>query len=191
MRSNKSMLSFAGRTIINSKICLLSGIMLIGTLNAQDKEPQFGLTLGYSLIDINSKSSDIEGDSQPGFFIGAAMNFEFGAKWGLAPQLLYANYIETDFLHIPLYLQLQVDKKLGVLVGPQITILLDDPFDEIHEFGLDIGFGLNYDLSDKIFLNTRYAVELGNRAKDEPDPFFEEDLSFSINSFMFGVGCRF
>lgn len=97
MSTDKSALPCTDRTSINSNqrtgtkpihtlmLCLLFGIMFSGTLNAQDKTPPFGLTLGYSLLDINSRIAAIDGQSESGFFIGATLDFEFGAKWGLAP----------------------------------------------------------------------------------------------------------
>lgn len=163
-------------------------------LRAQDKTntPVFGVHMGYALLDLNSNI--FEGDTQSGFFLGASIDFKITERILLSPKVLYANYGDVGFIHIPIFLSYEINKSIYILGGPQLTILLDDPFNLNKELGMDIGAGLGYNISEKIYLEARYALALTNRIKDSVDfdrEVFSEEPTSKYNNFMLGIGYRF
>jgi opacity protein-like surface antigen len=57
---------------------------------------------------------------------------------------------------------------------------------DVKKAGIDFGFGLGYDVSDKIHLQARYAFEVSNRVKDS-----ETDVTARFNWLHIGVGYSF
>ncbi len=177
---------------------IILGVLLTVLLNAsiygQNKlnSPEFGVHLGYALIDI--KSNIFEGDTQSGFFIGASLNFSLSETLSLQPKFLYASYSDIGFLHIPIFLSYKTKQGIYFSTGPQLTVLLDDPFNINKELGLDFGLGLGFDFSDTIFIEARYALALTNRFNEDID-FDEEAFSgtpnLKYNNLMLGVGYKF
>ncbi len=171
--------------------CLLTLCLLapMKNMNAQNGvPPKFGIILGYALISVGN---DIETTSQSGFFVGGTLDFELGEKWALVPKVLYANYSDVGFLHAPIYAQYEIVPNLGIQAGPQISVVLDDPFNSVNEFGIDIGFGLNYDFSEKVYINARYALELTDRTNEDSFSDSDETGTLGFDTFMFGIGYRF
>lgn len=157
----------------------------------KDNSPNFGLHLGYALLDINS---NVFGrDTQSGFFIGASLDFELSESSSIATKILYASYSDVGFLHVPLFFNYYVNDLFYFGAGPQMTFVLDDPFNLNKELGLDIGVGLGYNFSEKVYLEARYAFALTNRIHKDVD-FDEEAISdpdLKYNGFMIGLGYRF
>ncbi|NJB37799.1 outer membrane beta-barrel protein [Croceivirga sp. JEA036] len=160
---------------------------------AQDKDssPKFGVHLGYALLDINSNV--FVGDTQSGFFLGASLDFNLSESLSLAPKVLYANYSDVGFLHVPIFLNYNLNEQVYFGAGPQMTFVLDDPFNVNKELGIDLGAGLGYNFSEKVYIEARYAIALTNRINEDVD-FDEEAISdpdLKYNGFMLGFGYRF
>lgn len=175
---------------MKTTLTFLSLIMFTFFSWSQDKNPQFGVTLGYGLLSINSNEEGSE--SQSGFFVGGLLDFELTEQWHIEPKILYANYSDAGFLHAPIFAKYYVTNSFNVQAGPQLTVVLDDPFNTIKEIGVDLGIGIAYDFSTNAFIEARYAFELTNRVTDEFREFEElEDFRLGINSFMVGFGYKF
>jgi opacity protein-like surface antigen len=164
------------------------------SLQSQDKRntPEFGVHLGYALLDINSNI--FVGDTQSGFFIGASLDFSISESFNLQPKVLYASYSDVGFLHIPIFLSYETKEGIYFSTGPQLTIILDDPFNTNKELGLDLGLGIGYHFSDNIFIEARYALALTDRFNEDIE-FNEEAFSgtpnLKYNNFMLGIGYVF
>jgi opacity protein-like surface antigen len=78
-----------------------------------------------------------------------------------------------------------VSEKFNIQAGPQFDFIADDS-DGANKFGVGLGFGVGYDISEKIFAATRYSLGLSNRIQDAPS-----GISSKFNTFQIGVGYRF
>ena len=56
--------------------------------------------------------------------------------------------------------------------------------------GIDLGFGLGYNINEHFFVEAKYYHEVTNRFKDH-ELHMSNDLKEGINSLMIGVGYKF
>ncbi len=171
----------------------VANVLSFGYVFAQDdakpaSDINIGVTAGFLSVTEKAKAES-EGlsysQSDSGFYVGLLAEFELSDKLNLQPELLYANVAETSLIYVPLQLEYFVTDKLFLLGGPQATIFLDDVPQGINEFGLDLFFGIGFDIDENFFLEGRYAFELTNRVNTDLD------ITDRINSLMIGIGYKF
>ena len=154
------------------KLLLLTFIFTAFTMNAQEgPSVKFGL---------NSSTLSGEGDSESesGFYIGLGYEFELGGDINFEPAVTYALVDDFEALNIPLLFKYGVSDEFSLLAGPQIMYLLEDVDDAA--FGLDLAFGLSYDINDDFYLETRYGFQVSRDSGDA-----------KLNTFNLGIGYRF
>jgi opacity protein-like surface antigen len=194
-------------------------LLLIGLpLNAQTKS--FGLKGGINLasmiasVDGSSESSDIKVGVHFGFF----GEFKVSEKFAIQPEVLFnmqgANDSEQgqsggfklNYISIPVMFKFYTSNKFSLELGPQFSFLTDSTvfLDQIsasgsevfNSFDLNLGAGLNYEVSNKVFLNARYMFGITNIASTVYQQAIRDGLnvnSFSLknSNIQFGLGYRF
>ena len=85
--------------------------------------------------------------------------------------------------------KVNVAEKFSILAGPQLDLLLDEDADGIKKFGIGLGAGLAYDITDKFIIDARYVLGLSNRLEDNNFGGVEVDTKF--NYVQFGLGYKF
>jgi len=194
-------------------------LLLIGLpLNAQTKP--FGLKGGLNLAsmiasaDGNSDSSD----SKIGVNLGFFGEFKVSEKFAIQPEILFnmqgANESEQgqsggfklNYISIPVMFKFYTSNKFSLELGPQFSFLTDSTvfLDQIsasgselfNSFDLNLGAGLNYEVSNKVFLNVRYMFGIINIASTEYQQAVRDELnvgSFSLknSNIQLGLGYRF
>ena len=78
-----------------------------------------------------------------------------------------------------------ISDEFNIHAGPQLDLIVSES-EGINTFGLSLGFGIGYDISDQFFISTNYALRLTNRLEDAPS-----DISLKFNTFQAGIGYRF
>lgn len=150
-------------------------------------QTQFGLTAGY--FGVSSKSSTIGGnslsDTASGFHVGAIADFKTSEKLHVQPELLYVNANGTDAIIIPVFLKYYATEKFSILAGPQASYILKDASTDFTPFGLSLATGLGYDITQKLFLQARYSVQINNYYTGN------EDFRARDNFFTVGIGYKF
>ena len=95
-------------------------------------------------------------------------------------------------LYVPIMAKYYIgDSQFNLQAGPQAAIILDE-VGGMNAFGLDLGFGAGFDITENFFLEARYAFEVTNRMGDEfAEAFPESDAKVRINTLQVGVGYKF
>lgn len=147
-------------------------------------------------------------NSNPGFFLGGAMNFEIADALGIQPglEVSYFGRTEKDALlgdtkYSSWGIKIPVDVNYGfeladgfnlsVYAGPSIYVGLskngkngnttyDYYGDDISRFGLGLGMGAWCDIQDVIRVKLGYDLGLLNRAQNK-DNFNYKESGFSIS----------
>ena len=117
--------------------------------------------------------------STTGFFVGGFAEFEMSDNIILQPGLNYHTASKDGFnlsyLSIPVLAKFNVGDKLNLLAGPSLYYSMESTDTDNTRFSL--GVGGSYDISDELFLETRYDMGLTGDVK--------------VTHFMIGLGKTF
>ena len=141
-------------------------LITLSNLNAQDG---FSAKLG-----INNVS--VEGEGDTGFYLGAGYQFELTETIDLEPALLFSSVDDLNSIYVPIMFKYGVTDQMSLVGGPQINYVNDF---EDAAFGIDLAFGLTYDVSDEFYVEARYGFQIAR------------DTEFNLNTASIGLGYRF
>ena len=171
----------------------------------QEKKINLSVKVGYAGLHPTVKGGGVSAESTyaDGVEFGVSLLAGFSNKLFLEPGVVYTNIENEDWLFVPLHLKYYTLEKFSILLGPQVTFgFADTEGLPINKTGLDLSFGLSYDITKKFFVEIRYALELTNRT-DEPidlsqyeefEPYVdilgELDLKTRMNSVHVTLGYK-
>jgi outer membrane immunogenic protein len=167
------------------KINLAFGFLLFSTLGSSfamadaapvpGLSPSLGVEAGFNLASLNGKNVNDVFASRLGFVAGGFLNMPVGPTLAIQPEVLYeqkggkvnGNDYRTDYLEIPVLLDVTLIGPLGVLLGPSFAARIgstgvSDPNDS--DIGLNLGAQLNL---NPLVISGRYEVGLTDVSKDQ------------------------
>ncbi|MFN8274132.1 MAG: porin family protein [Flavobacteriaceae bacterium] len=184
---------------------------------SQDKKVRFGFKGGINTITIAVKSDFnkiIDVQSQRGFQFGGFVYVPLSDSFAFQPEIIYTeqkylydfvgefNLTKTSvsgklgYIAIPLMMVYHPMNRLGIELGPQISVLNQHRVNETQDYGVfsdsenysidkktestEVAFsaGLSFTLSDHLRLSGRYSYSLGKLVEEE---FFSK-VDASIDS---------
>jgi len=165
--------------------------------NDTSSEPMFGIKAGYSSFIAKVKVDGVSAsDNISGFYIGAFAEFQMSDKINLQPELTFANYSQdgesSSVLLIPILLKFRASNELGLYAGPQLDYLINEEDSEgLKRLGFGLSIGLSYDISEEIFIDSRYTLGISDRLDGDLEGFEDFNVKAKINYFQIGLGYRF
>lgn len=169
------------------KKLLLSVIAMaafVSFTNAQ--ETKFGATAGFLSANAKVEFMGISvTDSESGFYVGAVADFGISEKFHIQPELAYASFGDGSALLLPIMAKFYVSEKFNIQAGPQLVFNLEETGDDYSSMYIDLGAGVGYDISEKFFVEARYAFQLNDAYTGD------EDFSTKIGFLNIGVGYYF
>lgn len=174
------------------KLFLLS-IILFSSFQLSAQEIKFGLTGGYLNVDVTASFEEINSSvNESWYYIGALADIALNQSFHLKPGVNYGNIEDSGILYIPIVAKYYIATSgFHLQAGPQASIILEESGEEMNSFGLDIGFGAGYDITQNFFIEARYALELTNRITDAGQQAIGADVAARINSLNVGLGYKF
>ena len=189
------------------KLLFIAVIAILSSLNvsAQEtpsstKETSYGFTGGFHATNIKvlRKSQSYIVEDSEGFFIGLFAEFPLSEKFSIQPEFHYSRVTKDgesiDNLILPVFLKYYITEKFNVMSGLQFDYFTEKDLGDIKRFGLGLGIGLGYDITDSILISSRYSFGITNRIDTSEfiDDFIDlSDLSAKTNIFQIGLGYRF
>ena len=61
-------------------------------------------------------------------------------------------------LLVPIMFKYNISSEFNIHAGPQLDLIVSES-EGINTFGLGLGFGIGYDISDQFFISTNYALD--------------------------------
>lgn len=181
-----------------NKTIFTIALMVVGTIgmNAQSLAGKVGYTSGINKVDSGFGSASA---SQGGFHIGVVLDFEITESLSARPELLYTNIESSSFLQIPLLASYEIGETgLNAQLGPQVNFVLEDTGDDFSALSIALALGAGYDITDKLFVEVHYALQLNNSFTGENEIFEDGEGFFNAGEFSsktnflnLGVGYRF
>ena len=65
-------------------------------------------------------------------------------------------------MQIPIMAKMYVTEQFNIQAGPQITYTLEEVIDDFTKFNIGLGAGLGYDITEDVFIESRYVFQLNN-----------------------------
>ena len=176
------------------KSLIVAAITVLGFTTVNAQEPAFGLKTGFNSLSLRASADGVSAsESASGFYVGAFGDFQISEKFNIQPELQFISVSEdgesSSVLALPIMAKVNVAEKFSILAGPQLDLLLDEDADGIKKFGIGLGAGLAYDITDKFIIDARYVLGLSNRLEDNNFGGVEVDTKF--NYVQFGLGYKF
>ncbi|PRP66783.1 porin family protein [Nonlabens agnitus] len=157
---------------------------------------QFGVKGGYNNLNIKASASGVSSESEDGsgFYVGFFTDIALGNSFSIQPELQFSlasqDGEDVKNLLLPIMLSYQVAPKFSLQAGPQIEYYLEEENPIINEFGLGLGAGAAFDITDKLFVDGRYILGLSNRFED--DVIVEgSDGKLKFDYIQVGLGYKF
>jgi len=156
---------------------------------------RFGFKGGFNRSHVKGVESDgdqtgyIGGELYGGFFADT----ELSEKLNLENEILFSWTDDYHFIEIPVHLKYKFNHKWSALAGPKLDIIADndnDPFEsgyKFKNFGISAELGVQYNISNRFFAETRYARSFTAQVTD----LFLDINNGKRNTFRIGLGIRF
>lgn len=162
-------------------------LSVITSINAQEgNKTTFGLSFGLNQNFFATKPYSFEGLN---FYGGAFMENKLSEKFSLKSELNFSRAQGNgySFLEVPISLKYKINNDFSLKTGLQANYVFEDKnqynITNINEnLGLDATLGLEYNLSEKWYLDTKYIYRTTKQFKSP---------QVRMNVFRLGVGFRF
>lgn len=192
------------------KTLLTLAFCCVLTLSAQSSKREEGIKFGIKggLNVTNFMGDIVDNGIRTSVHLGVIAEIMVSNAFSLQPELLYsgqgATYIganpgfsrtKIDYITMPLLGKFYVTNALSVETGPQLGILVsaknktnysNDTIEGIKTFDFGLNLGLEYDLKNNVFFQTRYTLGLTNNGYTGDD-----NKRTSNTAFQFSVGYQF
>jgi len=175
------------------KLVLVAVLAIFGLTSSNAQDTKFAVTAGYANVGARVSASGFGSDSvsESGFFAGLSLDIPATEKLHIQPSVLYANANDGNFLIVPVMAKFYVADKFNLQAGPQAQLILEEAVEGISNFGLGLGVGAAYDISEKFYVEARYGFELTNRTNDLVFEGIPVDIKTTFNTLTAGVGYKF
>ncbi|WP_157730172.1 porin family protein [Tenacibaculum jejuense] len=174
------------------KKVLIIVLTLVSYLNGYaQNDYEYGILGGFNNRNERVVANGISASAgEGGVFIGLFIDMKISEAISIQPEIQYvATFIEnntSNSIVIPIVGKYHFSDKFSIHVGPVLDIILDGT--PLNEFGLGIAIGAGYDITDDLFITSRYSLGLTNRLNTD---FATSGFSTQIDFFQVGLGYRF
>jgi len=168
-------------------------LVVLVTTTSNGQETKFSLTGGFANVGIrvSADGAGSESATEAGFFAGLSADIPTSEKLHIQPSVLYASANDGNFLVVPVMLKYYVADAFNLQAGPQANLALEEKVEGLSNFGIGLGVGAGYDISDKFYAELRYGFELTNRTSNLDIPGLNIDVKTTVNVLTVGVGYKF
>ncbi|WP_374401750.1 hypothetical protein [Flavobacterium sp.] len=166
----------------SSTVSLDSGMKSVVPNKTESKELKSNFGFKIAKATNNLDVANYGEYANDGISFGFIYESNPNGKFGLRTEFLYSINDEFDHIYIPVLGKYSFTKNFSILLGPSITHIMGDDFDEFADISLGLDYGISYDIGKKIFIDLRFSNGLNDIGE------FEE-IKYKSNTI--GIGYRF
>lgn len=176
---------------MNIKLCLV--IICLGFFSLAHSQTffvqksAFGVEAGYIMGEFTEEFPDDPKDrSTQGFYGGINSQFFLEDKSFIKVDVLLSFVQESFWLHLPVLYKHYITNQISLVAGPQLSVIVGQktPY---NSFGIDLGAGAAFDITDNIYLQAKYNFEITNTRLQKA----ALDTGSRHNTIFAGIGYRF
>lgn len=138
----------------------------------------------YAPNDPNGSSFDTS--NRTGFYIGIALtDILLTSKLKLQPEVNFIGLKGFNQFQVPILLKYNFTDKFNAYAGPNLGYLLEAP-KGLNSLNFAVDFGVSYNITEKILIETRYNLGLTNLLENG-----NSDDHFKTNNIQIGLAYKF
>ena len=181
---------------MKKRISILVLFALFFGTKAFSQSSNYGVSAGYNNSIANVSIDGFPGSGSEGvsgYYIGFYSEFDLGDKFFIQPELQFSQVFNEgstgEILILPVMFKYYLVDKFNIQAGPSFDLFLNNEDEEVNSFGIGLGFGGAYDITDKISITTKYSIGLNNRTPDFTisDGFNNYDINSKFDYFQIGL----
>ncbi len=176
---------------MKSRLLTLICILLFSFGFAQDTDYGVRAALNISNLDFDPDAT-FDNQHRNGFAFAAFADFGISDSFSALVELQYsaegakADDLRADYIQMPIMARIGIGAKLKVGVGPMLSLKTWKEQDAFSTFTFSGVGGLEYMISDELFVDVRVHYGLSN--------ILDEDLNGNLEAqnttFQFGIGLK-
>jgi len=154
----------------------------------------YGVRAGVNVSNLNFEPevpAGVRNMHRNGFAIGFFAEYELSSSLSIAPELQFSaegakeENLRLDYIQMPVFFKYKISNKLAIGLGPQASLKSHDYEDGMQNLSFSGLGGLEYMISDEIFIDARYTYGFTNIFDDEVN------LDATTENFQIGLGVKF
>lgn len=146
---------------------------------------------------INISNLDFEPDAtfsnqhRNGFALGFFGEYSLSSSIFLAPELQFSaegakdKTLRVDYIQAPILVKFKIDDRLSIGAGPLIGFKVHEFEDGYRNFGFSAVGGIEFMITDELFIDARYHFGVTNILDDNP-----RDLEATNTNIQIGIGLK-
>jgi len=172
------------------KNTLLVITFLLASFAMHAQKTTSGVRVAYNVSNLDFEPNpSFENVHRNGLAIGAFIDYSFSKNISVMPELMYSaeggkdRSIRADYIQLPITLRFHVGK-LSIGVGPQANLKVWSYQDSFRTFTFSGVGGVQYDLTENLFIDARFNYGFSNIFDDEVG------MEAKNSTMQFGIGVK-
>ena len=173
------------------KLLLIVAFLVCAFMGYAQGNGSYGIRAGINISNLDfDPAPRFDNTHRNGFAFGFFAEYDLSASLAIMPEFQYSSEgakdksIRVDFLQVPILFKYRITDMLSAGVGPQVGVKIHEEEDGFKNFAFSGIVGLEYMITEEIFVDARYSYGLTNLL-DETTGFKATD-----SNLQFGVGYK-
>ncbi|GAA3789784.1 porin family protein [Corallibacter vietnamensis] len=152
----------------------------------------YGVRAGLNVSNLDfDPDATFENKHRNGFAIGFFAEYDLSSSIALAPEIQYSaegakdRDLRVDYIQAPILVKFKIGNRLSIGAGPMVGVKIHEFNDGYKNFGFSGIGGLEFMITDEIFIDARYSYGLSN-ILDDNNPMGEA----TNTNIQFGIGIK-
>lgn len=174
------------------KTLLLTLLVSFLSFYGFSQDPKYGVRAGLNISNMDFEpDANFQNKHRNGFMIGFFGEFNLSQTILLGPEIQWssegakAEDLRIDYIQVPVLLKLKIGNKFHLGFGPQVGVKVHEYEDGFKNFSYSGVGGIEYKLSQQLFLDARYTYGFSNVLDDELA------IEAKNTNIQFGFGFKF
>jgi len=172
------------------KTLFLLALLMISSYGFS-QDAKYGIRAGLNVSNLDfDPAPTFDNTHRNGFFIGFLAEYSLSETMSLAPEIQFSaegakdESLRVDYIQAPILLKFKLGEKMSIGAGPLVGIKIHEFEDGFNNFAFSALVGIEYMITEEIFIDARYSYGLSN--------IFDDDVIIeAINTnIQFGVGIK-
>lgn len=175
------------------KKTLLFLAFIIVTSISFAQNASYGVRIGLNISNLDFEPDPaFDNQHRNGFAIGFFGEYDLSASLAIAPEVQFSaegakeQEIRIDYIQAPILIKYRIGDRLIVGAGPMVGVKVHEYDDGFKNFAFSGAGGLEFMITDEIFVDARYYYGFTN-VLDDDNPSGYEATNTNI---QFGVGIK-